>query len=50
MLSSIILGASLAESLLDPWAHQRFAPAADEIYLAVLGTVVRIKPGWKDRS
>jgi adenosylcobinamide kinase/adenosylcobinamide-phosphate guanylyltransferase len=26
------------------WAHQRFARAADEIYLAVLGTTVRIKP------
>ena len=32
------------------WAHQRFAPAADEIYLAVLGTVVRMKPAWEDRS
>jgi adenosylcobinamide kinase/adenosylcobinamide-phosphate guanylyltransferase len=27
------------------WAHQRLARAADEIHLAVLGTVVRIKPG-----
>jgi adenosylcobinamide kinase/adenosylcobinamide-phosphate guanylyltransferase len=26
------------------WAHQRFARAADEIYLAVLGTTLRIKP------
>jgi len=26
------------------FAHQRFARAADEIYLAVLGTTVRIKP------
>jgi adenosylcobinamide kinase / adenosylcobinamide-phosphate guanylyltransferase len=26
------------------WAHQRIARAADEIHLAVLGTVVRIKP------
>lgn len=28
------------------WAHQRFARAADEIYLAVLGTTVRIKPAF----
>jgi adenosylcobinamide kinase/adenosylcobinamide-phosphate guanylyltransferase len=27
------------------WAHQRFARAADEIHLAVVGTVIRIKPG-----
>jgi adenosylcobinamide kinase / adenosylcobinamide-phosphate guanylyltransferase len=27
------------------WAHQRISRAADEIHLAVLGTVVRIKPG-----
>jgi adenosylcobinamide kinase / adenosylcobinamide-phosphate guanylyltransferase len=27
------------------WAHQRIARAADEVYLAVLGTVVRIRPG-----
>jgi adenosylcobinamide kinase/adenosylcobinamide-phosphate guanylyltransferase len=27
------------------WAHQRVARAADEVYLAVLGTVVRIRPG-----
>jgi adenosylcobinamide kinase/adenosylcobinamide-phosphate guanylyltransferase len=26
-------------------AHQRVARAADEVYLAVLGTVVRIRPG-----
>jgi len=26
------------------FAHQRFARAADEIYLAVLGTTLRIKP------
>ena len=32
------------------WAHQRIARAADEIHLAVLGTVVRIKPGWENRS
>ena len=27
------------------WAHQRVARAADEMYLAVLGTVIRIRPG-----
>ncbi len=27
------------------WANQRFARAADEIHLAVLGTTFRIKPG-----
>ena len=26
------------------WAHQRFARAADEVHLAVLGTILRIKP------
>jgi adenosylcobinamide kinase / adenosylcobinamide-phosphate guanylyltransferase len=26
------------------WAHQRFARAADEVHLAVLGTTLRIKP------
>jgi adenosylcobinamide kinase/adenosylcobinamide-phosphate guanylyltransferase len=31
------------------WAHQRFARAADEIHLAVLGTVIRIKPGPDER-
>jgi adenosylcobinamide kinase/adenosylcobinamide-phosphate guanylyltransferase len=30
------------------WAHQRVSRAADEVHLAVLGTVVRIKPGWQD--
>jgi adenosylcobinamide kinase / adenosylcobinamide-phosphate guanylyltransferase len=25
------------------WAHQRIAHAADEVYLAVLGTIVRIR-------
>jgi adenosylcobinamide kinase/adenosylcobinamide-phosphate guanylyltransferase len=29
------------------WAHQRISRAADEIYLAVLGTVIRIKPGLR---
>jgi len=32
------------------WAHQRIARAADEVHLAVLGTVIRIKPGWENRS
>jgi len=32
------------------WAHQRVSRAADEVHLAVLGTVVRIKPGWQDGS
>jgi adenosylcobinamide kinase/adenosylcobinamide-phosphate guanylyltransferase len=26
------------------WAHQKIARAADEVYLAVLGTVVQIRP------
>jgi len=26
------------------FAHQRFARAADEVHLAVLGTILRIKP------
>jgi adenosylcobinamide kinase / adenosylcobinamide-phosphate guanylyltransferase len=26
------------------WAHQRIARACDEIYLAVLGTIVRVRP------
>jgi adenosylcobinamide kinase/adenosylcobinamide-phosphate guanylyltransferase len=30
------------------WAHQRFARVADEIHLAVLGTVIRIKPAHDD--
>jgi len=29
------------------WAHQRIARAADEVYLAVLGTVVRIRPTFE---
>ncbi len=28
------------------WAHQRFARVADEVHLAVLGTIVRIRPGF----
>jgi adenosylcobinamide kinase/adenosylcobinamide-phosphate guanylyltransferase len=31
------------------WAHQRVARAADEVHLAVLGTVVRIRGGPGDR-
>jgi adenosylcobinamide kinase / adenosylcobinamide-phosphate guanylyltransferase len=27
-------------------AHQRLSQCADEVYLAVLGTVLRIKPAW----
>jgi adenosylcobinamide kinase/adenosylcobinamide-phosphate guanylyltransferase len=26
------------------WAHQRIARVADEVYLAILGTIVRIRP------
>jgi len=30
------------------WAHQRLSRAADELHLAVLGTVVRIRPGLEE--
>ncbi len=30
---------------LSGWSHQRLARACDEIYLAVLGTVLRVRPG-----
>ncbi len=32
------------------WAHQRIARSADEIYLAVLGTVIQIRPGLVERA
>ena len=35
------------------WAHQRVARAADEVYLAILGTVLRVRPGlqtWQRRD
>ncbi len=30
---------------LSGWAHQRLSRVADEIYLAVIGTVLRVRPG-----
>jgi adenosylcobinamide kinase/adenosylcobinamide-phosphate guanylyltransferase len=30
------------------WTHQRIARVADEVYLAVLGVVVRIRPGFAE--
>ncbi len=31
------------------WTHQRLARVADELHLAVLGTVVRIRPGLEEQ-
>ena len=44
----LLLGRAFVE--VTGWAHQRVSRAADEVHLAVLGTVVRIKPGWQDGS